>query len=484
MHCIVPHGRRRAARRQQRGQALIYGMFVVIGALAALFFLFNTGQLSQEKTKLVNTADAVAYSAGVMHARALNFSAYGNRALVANEVLVAQMVSLSSWAQYAETRVQNLPSQFPHCLDSSGYSSAAGAFLYGAKYAIMCYAVVQYLGEYIEDVAKEVPDLTEKVVKAVELNKKAIQQAHNLLHAPLYLQSLRADVMQDVARANYANDGSVQVEPLGPGMASALTDDWGSFTRKYSGQDRKRMAELARYAAHTDEFTHKRNWDSYAAFPTCLLPLGRSRVSRGGGTDLVNYDEWIAQDTESLWQAYPRFLRCKYWESPIAYGEQQAHPKGQDQDDSGASLGGARDNPEASSMASSSHWTGYSGIPSYYDLSQQQLDKSDPALRFSVRLVRARSELRTSDGKSEIRASSDSRINAYKSQVASNVMAAVATSEVYFERPFDQRENLYGKTLGRPRELPSLFNPYWRVRLVHSETDVQAQQLLQGAHIP
>ena len=84
MHTITTlrGGRIRIRRRDgQRGQALIYGIFVLIGALASLFFLFNTGQLSQEKTKLVSTADAVAYSAGVMHARALNFTAYGNRAL-------------------------------------------------------------------------------------------------------------------------------------------------------------------------------------------------------------------------------------------------------------------------------------------------------------------------------------------------------------------------------------------------------------------
>ena len=43
-----------------------------MGGLAALFFLFNTGQLTREKTKLVNTADAVAYSAGVMNPRALS----------------------------------------------------------------------------------------------------------------------------------------------------------------------------------------------------------------------------------------------------------------------------------------------------------------------------------------------------------------------------------------------------------------------------
>ena len=69
-----------ANRKRQQGQALIYGIFVLIGSLTGLFFLFNTGQLASEKTKLVNTADAVAYSAGVMHARALTLeTAYLNK---------------------------------------------------------------------------------------------------------------------------------------------------------------------------------------------------------------------------------------------------------------------------------------------------------------------------------------------------------------------------------------------------------------------
>src|SRR5688572_5605171 len=87
-------------KRAQRGQALVYGIFILVGGLASLFFLFNTGQLTREKTKLVNTSDAVAYSAGVMNARALNFQAYTNRAMVANTVAIAQLVSLSSWIQY------------------------------------------------------------------------------------------------------------------------------------------------------------------------------------------------------------------------------------------------------------------------------------------------------------------------------------------------------------------------------------------------
>jgi hypothetical protein len=485
-------GGRIRGRDGQRGQALIYGIFVLIGALASLFFLFNTGQLAQEKTRLVSTADAVAYSAGVMHARALNFTAYGNRALVANEVLVAQMVSLSSWAQYAKTHAENLPAQFAECADSSGLGSlGVAAFHYDWKYALMCYATVQYAGPYIQQMAALVPPLVSTTVAAVEANKQAIQHAHRLLHAPGDLQALRGTAMQDVAQANYAGNGSVRVEPVGPGSAVALTDDWNGFTQRYSGKDRGRMAELAVYAAHSDRFTKERVWTAEAELagpdPRCVIRQRKSEVRRRGGTELVNYDEWIAEDTESFWRARGRgglIPRCRLREEPIAWGEQQAHPDGLDQDDSSAWLGGSRNNRRASARASSAHWTHYTGLPGYHDLSQPQLAKDDPSLRFSVRLSRARSELRTSDGASEISGTPDSRINAYQSQLAKGEMVAVASSEVFFERPLAQRRNRYGASQGRPLELPSLFNPYWQVRLIDSRTDVAGQQMRQGGLIP
>lgn len=95
------------AARQQSGQALVYGLFMLMAGVAALYFLFNVGQLTQEKTKLVNTSDAVAYSAGVMHARAMNYMAYTNRAMVADEVTIAQAVSLASWGKYLEEHGQS-----------------------------------------------------------------------------------------------------------------------------------------------------------------------------------------------------------------------------------------------------------------------------------------------------------------------------------------------------------------------------------------
>ncbi|PZP67621.1 MAG: hypothetical protein DI604_20650, partial [Delftia acidovorans] len=94
------------------------------------------------------------------------------------------------------------------------------------------------------------------------------------------------------------------------------------------------------------------------------------------------------------------------------------------------------------------------------------------------------SQLRTSDSASQITSTSDSRINAYQSQVAQGEMVAVATSEVFFERPLAQSHNRYGASQGLPLELPSLFNPYWQVRLIHSQTDVLGQQIRQGGQIP
>ncbi len=59
--------------------------------------MFSMGEQSIEKIKLQNTADAAAYSAAVAEARDYNFSAYTNRAMVANQVAVAQFVGLTSW---------------------------------------------------------------------------------------------------------------------------------------------------------------------------------------------------------------------------------------------------------------------------------------------------------------------------------------------------------------------------------------------------
>ncbi|MCP3666462.1 MAG: hypothetical protein GY696_28850 [Gammaproteobacteria bacterium] len=84
---------------KQRGQSILLILLVtVVGILLALSMV-NIGILTGEKIELQNAADATAYSVSTIEARDLNFAAYTNRAMVANEVALGQMVGMASWAK-------------------------------------------------------------------------------------------------------------------------------------------------------------------------------------------------------------------------------------------------------------------------------------------------------------------------------------------------------------------------------------------------
>lgn len=488
--------------KRQHGQALIYGIFMLVSSLVGLFFLFNTGQLVSEKTKLVNTADAVAYSAGIMHARALNFDAYNNRALVANEVLVAQMVSLSSWVQYATMHLEEVPNKFPEC--ESYYGAAVSlAIKFDLIYAGQCYVITAYAdlaSSYIQQIGDNAPKVAEAAVSAIEVNKGAIKSAELWLHSADNFTRARADIMQQVADRNYAGDGAVTVQALPASGNGSSGDPFKNFTTRFAGDDRNRIAEVSAKAAASDRFVDDRGWTSKAATPLASGCPGRSNhVERRGGTNLVGLDQWKAEDTESFWKwENPGILSsCKEKEDYISWGEQHG-VNGDEEDASGARLGGSpKRNPKAHDEASSDAWTNYTGMPAFYDLSKAANSSGeDPRLRFTVRLVRSGQAVRTSDGSSTIPASP--RLNKFASNLAGGVMSAMATSEVYFERPwFNHGDDSYttGETNYRvtrnqsladdapeTRELGSLFNPYWHVRLAaNAQEDVKAQWTAQGA---
>ncbi len=83
---------------RQRGQAIVFVSVTLVVVLISLNFLYKAGRLTSTKMRLQNAADAAAYSAAVVEARDLNFAAYINRAMIANEVAIGQMVGLHSWA--------------------------------------------------------------------------------------------------------------------------------------------------------------------------------------------------------------------------------------------------------------------------------------------------------------------------------------------------------------------------------------------------
>lgn len=79
---------------------MIFGLLFLAAVLMVLLSLYNKGQLIKNRVQLENAADATVYSQAKLSARSQNFTAYTNRAMVANEVSIGQMVALLSWANH------------------------------------------------------------------------------------------------------------------------------------------------------------------------------------------------------------------------------------------------------------------------------------------------------------------------------------------------------------------------------------------------
>lgn len=94
-------------KARQGGQALVFSLFAAMLIIVALYAMYSMNSQAIEKIRLQNTADAAAYSAVVAEARDYNYSAYTNRAMVANQVAVAQFVGLTSWFRNMSAHANN-----------------------------------------------------------------------------------------------------------------------------------------------------------------------------------------------------------------------------------------------------------------------------------------------------------------------------------------------------------------------------------------
>jgi hypothetical protein len=96
------HAGMRCAHRQ-RGQSAVFVLLFLGILLVSLNYLYKQGRITSDKMEMQNAADAAAYGTSLIEARDLNFAAYMNRAIVANEVAIGQMVGLASWAFHLQS---------------------------------------------------------------------------------------------------------------------------------------------------------------------------------------------------------------------------------------------------------------------------------------------------------------------------------------------------------------------------------------------
>jgi len=429
--------------RAQRGQALVLGLFVLFMGTISLFFLFSTGQVSADKQRVTNTADAAAYSAALWRARVLNYDAYSNRAMIANEVAIAQTLTLASELQFNK----NLAACF--AMQSGDGGTTCNAHLATIAqiipYWTSIFSAIQYALEYADQAMTAVIDAeitmrSQAVNRLLSLSQTTMHTAANFV--------LLDNVVDQVVAMNDRNFSS-----------TVMPDNFEGFTRRYTGDDRNRLANIVR--RQLDPYSRGRNWNLQLGI--CIPPViafGYIYRKRGATVLSNSLDRWEAIDNLSEWRYSLRRGRCRETEEPMSWADRNADGH------SNPAPPRTRDNDEAFDLSRDNDYTvsNYIGIQPFRDLDYRNLTNGDPNVRnprrgVAVTVTLPGASIRTANqlnvGVGRLRMTED---------YSRNRVASVGAAEVYFSRPVNSR-----RADGRA-ELPSLFNPYWQARLIEPTT--------------
>lgn len=411
-------------RRSHSGQASVLLVALVASLVACFAVSYSAGQLVNDKMRLVNAADAAAYSAAVWEARSLNFQSYMNRAIVANEVALAQLVSLRSWSRYMTTATGN------------------GARV--AQYIPPLAGPIRALAQGWRAVDTTLQSTLPAMEASLSLwNVAVLANAQSVAHqqAPI----VAADLVSEVARRN---EPRAQVTNATRLLEMRNAAEWQNrFTDRYrrGGGDLRRFSTLLMDSR--DGFTRSRR--------ASLSGLPLIDIARRGGTDLIAENTWRGVDTLSV-----HFnLLLSSVELPIGWGaaEQQHVPVAR----RGEHGGSLSRNPSASRLALRALRPNraYSGLPEIRDIVTPSR-RDDRRLRYAVALSMPAGAISTADRllMPEGIRSPDGTRHSLAPDLSADAIHALGTAEIYFRRPESRAD-------GR-REYPSLFNPYWHVRLV------------------
>ena len=395
---------------------------------------FNSGQVTNAKMRAMNAADAAAYSGALWQARTLNFQAYMNRAMVVNEVTIAQSVSLRSWVDYMARFISNIN---------------------------LITEFIPYAGEVttaISRVLDEVDEVMQRTLPPFEQASRALAHVEHDAQLAFNLDgpASAVDVAIDIARKNGA-----EVSRGGYALFATNAIEWVKFTETYtsanapagtSGDGRKRMRAVTLNSR--DGFSQSREWN---------WNLVIAKVDKQGGTDLVDYDAWKGLDSAAICTG---IFKCPWvavgWGGAQAYNPNQVTGIGThgNSGDWGRVDGRlARIEANTSAQASALPFA----FSDYRDL--QVLDTARTAqqkIPFAVEVIIPNTKIPTANSAFHAKAAmSDGKTIDHDPQYAATGSGVYGLAEacVSFERPVGAARADGGV------ERPSLFNPYWRAAL-------------------
>ena len=88
-------------RRHEEGQALVLAAISVLILTLCVLATVNLSYAATQKVRLQNAADAASYTVAAYQARALNFMAYGNRAIVVQTTAQLNLLAIISYLYFS-----------------------------------------------------------------------------------------------------------------------------------------------------------------------------------------------------------------------------------------------------------------------------------------------------------------------------------------------------------------------------------------------
>jgi hypothetical protein len=413
-----------SARGRQGGQALLV-LVALLGALAlACLTLFDTGQLAIQRMRLATAADAAALAAGVTEARALNFAASMNRAVIANEAAIAQAVTLRAWSRHMQSTLRNVDTL--------------------TRWLPYLGAVTTTLQRFWSGYDRVLQPSLAGAEAAFALAIPALAGAERLL-----LEGRGIAAADAARRAINANAPAARLSAGGEWLLAQAVAESRSFTEIRDGARRARQRAVI--VDSLDPFVRAR---SRRIAPPLVGEL--VRFERRGGTELLGYEQWRAVDTLSLHARSGLFGRWRE-RVPLGWGAAAQGARSPVRGSFGAT---ARVNPRATHLAEAAlrPLSTYQGVAGLHDLRRLDPDVASER-RWSLRVVQPYATLplgeRVLDVRRAIAPEGDSV--ALRPTLAGDGLYASSSAQVHYLRLERRRD-------GRG-ERPSLYSPFWRARL-------------------
>lgn len=443
---------------QQKGQAMVLSLILMSFAIMVVLFSYNSAQLNLKSTKLQNTADNTAYSVATIAARDFNFKAYTNRAAIANQVAIAQLVGLSSWF--------NMTEQF---------SDTACAYFCSVPYIGQAIAAVD---KVINSVNTGVQPFLKFMVNTEDAILRALSQSQQIIHyAGLVSTMSTAD---EIVKAN---DPKAQLDLMqNPQMLGDIKDLWVDFQERHARNNQKNKTQYTDFINVTldsrDNFSRKRTYELKGLWTKNIFVV-KWNTQKAGGSDLISNgtkkaETWTAMDTIST---HMRTRGCGFfgnkwcpsYEMPLGWASTRSNKQASiRKSGNNQSWGSSRDrNRTSSSYAEKDEETngGYSGIQPFFGLSNLAKAK-DQTSNIAIVVSKLQRNIATT---STIDAGDLNTNPALNEKMLGKRLSALATAQIYYSRPRDLM--MSSSAWSRPdnrHEYGNLYNPFWQTRLSDS----------------